>query len=86
MEATKFQEEFEDINYCVCPIEFTNEEYWMREPTKVHLRKGWNHVKILLPHAADRYGYNWVGTFIPVSGTTARPKEVDGLEYSSEPR
>ena len=21
-------EEFEDINYCVCPIEFTNEEYW----------------------------------------------------------
>jgi hypothetical protein len=21
-------EEFENINYCVCPIEFTNEEYW----------------------------------------------------------
>ena len=21
-------EEFEDINYYVCPIEFTNEEYW----------------------------------------------------------
>ena len=70
----------------VSELPFTNEEYWMREPTKVHLRKGWNHVKISLPHAADRYGYNWVGTFIPVSGTTARPKEVDGLEYSSEPR
>ena len=21
-------EEFENINYCVCPIEFTSEEYW----------------------------------------------------------
>lgn len=21
-------EEFENINYCVCPIEFTDEEYW----------------------------------------------------------
>lgn len=70
----------------ITELPFTNEEYWMREPLKVRLRKGWNHVKITLPHVADLYRYNWVATFIPVAGTTARPREVEGLEYSSDPR
>ena len=70
----------------VTELPFTNEEYWMREPTAVSLKKGWNHVKITLPHSVDLYGYNWVATFIPVSGTTAAPKEAEGLEYSSDPK
>ena len=50
---------------------FTNEEYWMREPTPIALNAGWNHVKITLPHAVDRYNYHWVATFVPVAAALA---------------
>ena len=68
-------------------IPFRNEEYYMREPTKVRLHAGWNHVKLRLPmpHAVNWiWRRQWVGTFIPVAGTTDHPREVEGLEYSSE--
>jgi hypothetical protein len=76
----------EPTSNSITELPFTNEEYWMREPSKVQLKKGWNHVKITLPHVADLYAYNWVGTFIPVAGTTSHPREAEGLEYSSDPR
>ena len=68
-------------------IPFRNEEYYMREPTKVRLRAGWNHVKLHLPmpHAVNWvWRRQWVGTFIPVAGTTDHPREVEGLVYSSD--
>ena len=58
----------------------------MREPTRIRLKKGWNHVRITVPHTQDLYAYDWVATFVPVEGSTARPREVEGLEYSSDPR
>ena len=66
---------------------FTDQEYVMREPTQIRLRKGWNHVKLTMPNpsAKEKSKHRWVGTFIPVAGTTDHPHEVPDLEYSSEP-
>ena len=66
---------------------FTDQEYVMREPTPIHLREGWNHVKLTMPNpsAKEKTRHRWVGTFIPVAGTTDHPHEVEGLEYASVP-
>ena len=67
-------------------IAFEDEEYYMREPTSIHLKKGWNHVKLTVPKKAKAgYGRPWVATFIPLLGTTDHPREVPGLEYRSAP-
>ena len=68
---------------------YTNDEWYMREPTKIHLKKGWNHVKLTLPmtRAVDTWRtHRWVGTFMPIAGTTDHPREIDDLEYSSDPQ
>lgn len=68
---------------------FANDEWYMREPTPVRLRKGWNHVKLTLPmpRPVDTWStHRWVGTFMPIVGTTDHPREIDDLEYSSEPQ
>ena len=67
---------------------FTDQEYVMREPTPIRLRKGWNHVKLTIPNpsAKEKSKHRWVGTFIPVAGTTDHPQEVPGLEYASHPQ
>ena len=70
-------------------IPYTNDEWYMREPTPVRLEKGWNHVKMTLPMTRPVntwQTHRWVGTFMPVAGTTDHPREVDDLEYSSDPR
>ena len=68
-------------------IAFEDEEYYMREPTPIKLVKGWNHVKLTVPmRKKARNHAPWVGTFIPLLGTTAHPHEVPGLTYSSSPK
>ena len=67
-------------------LPFAGEEYFMREPAKIRLRKGWNHVKLTVGKNRNRWGENWMATFVPVAGTSDRPREVEGLEYSSEPK
>ena len=68
-------------------IAFEDEEYYMREPTPIRLEKGWNHVKLTVPMKTKARNHApWVGTFIPLLGTTERPREVPGLEYSSSPK
>lgn len=68
-------------------IPFTNDEWYMREPTRIRLDAGWNHVKMTLPmpRAVGPYSHRWIGTFMPVAGTTDRPREVEGLVYASDP-
>jgi len=63
-------------------IPFEDEEYYMRAPTKIHLRKGWNRVRLTVP-MTEKTGYYrpWTATFAPLLGTTERPKEVPDLEY-----
>ena len=73
---------------------FTDQEYYMRDPTPIRLRKGWNHVRLTMPNPRSegskhlhngKMRHRWTGTFIPVAGTTDHPHEVPGLEYSSRP-
>ena len=59
-----------------------DEDYWYRPPTKIHLKKGVNHVKMTLP---KKGGWKWIGTFLPVQGSSDHPTEVEGLKYSSRP-
>ena len=67
-------------------IPFEDEEYYMREPTPITLRKGWNHVKLTVPMTDPARNHApWVATFAPLLGTTARPREVPGLEFRAEP-
>lgn len=67
-------------------VPFTDEEYYMREPTTVELKEGWNHVKLTVPMRTRARGHNpWVATFVPLAGTTDRPREVPDLEYSCNP-
>ena len=68
---------------------YTDQEYFLREPTPVMLKKGWNHVKLTLPmteKVGGWWSHQWIGTFAPVAGTTDHPHEVEGLEYSVVPR
>ena len=67
-------------------IPFVDEEYYMREPAEVALDKGWNHIRLVvpMPEPAKRH-YPWVATFVPVSGTTDHPSEVEGLIFRSTP-
>lgn len=65
---------------------FEDEEYYMREPTRIMLKKGWNHVKLTIPCKRAANHAPWVGTFIPLLGTTEHPREVPGLEYSCMPK
>ena len=66
-------------------VPFEDQEYYMRKPTQIRLRDGWNHVKLTIPnpmvHGARKH--RWSATFIPVAGTTDHPHEVPGLKYSS---
>lgn len=61
-------------------IPLVDEDYWYRPPVKIHLRKGVNHVKLTLPKNG---GWKWIGTFVPVMGTSDHPREVKGLEFRS---
>ena len=55
-----------------------DEDYWYRSPAKIRLKAGKNHVKLTLP---KRGGWKWIGTFVPVTGTSDHPKEVPGLKF-----
>ena len=58
-----------------------DEDYWYRAPAKIHLKKGTNMVKLTLPKNG---GWKWIGTFVPMTGTSDHPAEVPGLVYSSK--
>ena len=55
----------------------------LRAPTPIHLKKGWNHVKLRIPHDRPQMSKIWKGMFCLLDGTSEHPREVPGLEYSS---
>lgn len=58
-------------------VPFTNEDYFFREPSVIHLKQGWNEVLLKIPHRKG--DWKWMFTFIPVGDTT-------GLRYTDELR
>ena len=59
-------------------IPLVDEDYWYREPTKIHLKRGLNTVRLTLPKNG---GWKWIGSFTPIMGTSDHPREVPGLKY-----
>ena len=62
-------------------IPWTNEQlFWMREPAKIQLKKGWNTLIMEAPlHYATPF---WYVSFSPVEvGEDGRWREVEGLKY-----
>ena len=62
-------------------IPLSDEDYWYREPTRIKLKKGVNHVKMTLPKNG---GWKWIGSFVPIEGSSDHPREIADLEYFSE--
>ena len=56
----------------------------LRDPYPLHLKAGWNHLRISMEMGGEEGSRAF--SFSPILGTTAHPREVQGLEYrSSEP-
>jgi len=69
----------------VAETPFTDECCWIRPPTQITLKAGWNHVKLTVPKEVKRWGYGWQALFMPILGTSDHPREVPGLAYRSSP-
>ncbi len=63
-------------------IPFVDENYFFREPQKIHLKKGWNKVVLKVPQAG--LSWKWMFTFVPVSVDGKNVKEVGKLKYCAE--
>jgi hypothetical protein len=62
-------------------IPFTDENYFFREPTTIHLKKGWNKVLLKVPHNTN--SWKWMFTFVPVDLKNEQVREVKGLKFSA---
>ena len=69
----------------VAETPFEDDCCWIRPPTSITLKAGWNHVKITAPKTFAVWYHGWQVLFMPILGTSDRPREVPGLEYSSYP-
>ena len=65
-------------------IPFEDENYAIREPAKIWLKKGWNQVLLKVPQ--DGTSWKWMFTFVPVRIENRMIKEVEGLRYSINPQ
>ena len=83
MKSTTKDVREQDVPYSTDLLEkpLKDELVTLRPPTEISLKKGWNHVRIVLPKGGPRWG----ALFCPIAGTSEHPKEIEDLEYSSEP-
>ena len=67
-------------------IPFTNEGYFYREPTTVHLNAGTNSILLRVPQgAADGYGTGkWMFSCMPIDWDGTQARELDGIRFSAE--
>ena len=82
MRATTVPKVEQDIPHSSDVLEYplVDEIFTLRPPTSITLKKGWNHVRMVLPR-----GGRWGASFCPIAGTSEHPCEVKDLEYSAEP-
>ena len=83
MKSTTKDVREQDIPYSTDLLEkpLADELFTLRPPASIGLKKGWNHVRIVLPKGGPRWG----ASFCPIAGTSEHPREIEDLEYSSEP-
>ncbi len=65
---------------------FEDDCCWIRPPSMLAFKAGWNHVKITAPKSFNAWHYGWQVLFVPILGDIGHPREVPGLEYSSHPK
>jgi len=63
-------------------IPFSDENYSLREPAKIALKKGWNSVLLKVPQGGS--SWKWMFTFVPVRMENNQAKEIDGLRFTIE--
>jgi len=61
-------------------IPFSDENYFIRKPTKIVLKEGWNTVLLKVPQGGS--SWKWMFTFIPVQMENNQLKEIEGLKFS----
>lgn len=61
-------------------IPFSDENYFFREPTTVHLKKGWNEVLLKVPQTTSHW--KWMFTFVPLLQQEENFAEIPGLRFS----
>jgi hexosaminidase len=61
-------------------IPFIDEDYFYRDPSIVHLNKGWNEILLKVPHGGT--SRKWMFTCVPVEVNGMNVREVDGLKFS----
>ena len=64
---------------------FAREEQWMLESTRIRVRPGWHHAKVIVPRAEMCCVCSRYVAFVPVDTIGGNPKEVEGLIYASAP-
>lgn len=64
-------------------LPYTDEQfYWMRQPSKIALRKGWNTVELSCPKTFA--GQRWSFAFIPLTVSGDKVSEVTGVSFSDD--
>ncbi len=61
-------------------ILLVDEDYFYREPSIVHLQKGWNEILLKVPHGGT--SRKWMYTCVPVEVSGLNVREVEGLKFS----
>ena len=67
----------------LCETPLDDEWHYIREPARVQLKEGWNHVKLMIRQGS---GKPWRGMFRLLQGSSEHPREVPDLEYSAVPQ
>ncbi|NWJ52527.1 MAG: beta-N-acetylhexosaminidase [Bacteroidetes bacterium] len=62
---------------------FFDEDYFYREPSTIHLKKGVNEILLKVPQGGS--SWKWMFTFIPVEVTGLNVREVTGLQFGVTP-
>jgi hypothetical protein len=63
-------------------IPFSDENYFIRKPTKIAFKKGWNTILLKVPQGGT--SWKWMFTCVPVDGSGKGMHEIEGLIYSTE--
>lgn len=87
MNSTAYSGPEQDVPYSNDMLEkpLVDEMPALREPYPIHLKKGWNHVRIETDVAKAKTWYSCAVTFAVFNGAITHPRTVPGLTYSAKP-
>ena len=69
----------------IAEVPFAREEQWMLESTRIRVRPGGHHAKVIVPRTAMCCVCSRYEVSVPTDTVGGNPKEVEGLIYASAP-